>query len=376
MAKNRGEWAELYVFLKLLGEGKIYAANENLERNPDSYLSILRIIRELVKDKLIEYKTGLMVEVCLDGELIISLPSSEFLAKAEKLHQMIQLATGRSFDVDDDMKLFQQQIKAEQPKSPSISSNHVFGGKNDIIMEVYDHSTALTTVAGFSIKSKYKNAATLFNAAKASSFVYKLVGASRAQVDYINQLNTKTGGKDKNARLQYIQEQGIGFEFQGAKILPQQEHSTFADNLEMVRGDMVEIMNEILLVQYFQAKDNCKLSDITKHLEQTNPLHKRTSGTFYQKAIKDLLYATFAGMTASKPWDGQSIVNGGYIVAKEDGEVLVYHTRDNESFRTFLFNNTRIDRPSSSASKYDYAHAYQEGEEYFFDLNFQIRFND
>lgn len=32
-AFNRGEWTEAYVFLRLLGVGRVYAADSNLERN-------------------------------------------------------------------------------------------------------------------------------------------------------------------------------------------------------------------------------------------------------------------------------------------------------------------------------------------------------
>ena len=28
---NKGEWSEIYVFLKLLADGKLYSADENLE---------------------------------------------------------------------------------------------------------------------------------------------------------------------------------------------------------------------------------------------------------------------------------------------------------------------------------------------------------
>lgn len=55
MAANRGEWAELYVFFKLLGDGRIYTADDNLNRNPNSYLNILRIIREEIRAQIIEY---------------------------------------------------------------------------------------------------------------------------------------------------------------------------------------------------------------------------------------------------------------------------------------------------------------------------------
>jgi HpaII restriction endonuclease. len=29
---NKGEWSEIYTFLKLLADGKLYAADENLTR--------------------------------------------------------------------------------------------------------------------------------------------------------------------------------------------------------------------------------------------------------------------------------------------------------------------------------------------------------
>ena len=42
---NYGEWTEAYVFLSLLGTGRIYAADENFERSENVYIDILKIIR-------------------------------------------------------------------------------------------------------------------------------------------------------------------------------------------------------------------------------------------------------------------------------------------------------------------------------------------
>ena len=35
---NKGEWAEIYIFLKLLADGKLYAADRNLKKIDDTYL--------------------------------------------------------------------------------------------------------------------------------------------------------------------------------------------------------------------------------------------------------------------------------------------------------------------------------------------------
>ncbi len=35
MSGNKGEWSELYAFMKLLSQGRMYAANEKVERIDD-----------------------------------------------------------------------------------------------------------------------------------------------------------------------------------------------------------------------------------------------------------------------------------------------------------------------------------------------------
>lgn len=43
---NKGEWSEFYVFLKILSERKLFAADNNLEIIPGKYFVFHRIIRE------------------------------------------------------------------------------------------------------------------------------------------------------------------------------------------------------------------------------------------------------------------------------------------------------------------------------------------
>lgn len=375
MAANRGEWAELYVLFKLLAEGRIYAADENLNRNANSYLEIIKIIREEVRNVISEYHTGTSVEVYVSGNHVASIPTADFLNNADLLLNTINNATGRSFDVSPEIEAFMNRAHITQVKAKSVSGYGDLGGKNDIVMEIRDHSTALVSVAGFSIKAKGKSPATLFNTAPASAFVYRLTDINDNDMNNINNLFTTAGGKDKNARIAYIKNHNIGMEFYGNKIQAGREHSVFEENLDMIRGDMQEIMNNVILIHYTYDGNSSKISDICKIMIEQNPMKKRNAEVFYPKAIKDFLYASFSGMTAGSPWDGREVVNGGYIVAKDNGEVLAFHTRDGESFKNFLFNTTKIDRPDASEKKgYPYADVYKTGDEYFFDLNFQIRF--
>ncbi len=45
MTGNKGEWSEIYVFLKLLAEGKLNAADANLRAIPNAYYPIIKILR-------------------------------------------------------------------------------------------------------------------------------------------------------------------------------------------------------------------------------------------------------------------------------------------------------------------------------------------
>lgn len=52
---NKGEWAEFYVMLKLLGEGRLYTANKLLQKNYQSYLDVLKVIRQEIATQVLEY---------------------------------------------------------------------------------------------------------------------------------------------------------------------------------------------------------------------------------------------------------------------------------------------------------------------------------
>ncbi len=53
MSGNKGEWSELYAFMKLLSQGRVYAANEKVEKIEDVYYPILKIMREETRGRLL-----------------------------------------------------------------------------------------------------------------------------------------------------------------------------------------------------------------------------------------------------------------------------------------------------------------------------------
>ena len=64
--------------------------------------------------------------------------------------------------------------------------------------------------------------------------------------------------------------------------------------------------------------------------------------------------------------------NGGYIIVKENGEVLAYHLYNRDTFERYLLDNTKLD--TASTSRHKFGKIYVEGDKKFINLNLQIRF--
>ncbi len=92
----------------------------------------------------------------------------------------------------------------------------------------------------------------------------------------------------------------------------------------------------------------------------------------YEYKVKQFLLAFALGMTAAKPWQGKFNANGGYIVVKEDGDVVCYHFFDRNDLEDYLFYNTKFDTPSTS--RHHFGSIYEENGELFLKLNLQVRF--
>lgn len=59
---NKGEWSEIFVFLSVLSEGKLYSSDSNLQRlGDDQYFPVIRVIRN--EEQEISYYTGDVIEI-------------------------------------------------------------------------------------------------------------------------------------------------------------------------------------------------------------------------------------------------------------------------------------------------------------------------
>lgn len=369
---NKGEWAEFYVMMKLLGEGRLYTANKLLQKNYQSYLDVLKIIRQECETQVLEYiideANGVVIVKPQDSDTILAtMPVSDFNDYAKMLFDGIKDIKGSSVPAPDAVCDFAKVIYVSKPKAPAVKAlKKQFGGKNDIFIEVRDGQTAIVSIMGFSIKSKFGQNPTLFNAGSSSQYLYKLTGCNDAMMDEFNAI-TENDGRGWSKCKTYLADHGITMEF------ARTQNPIYNDNLFLVRESMAKIMAWCVKDRLIDSPGHFEVMETVERMIAANPLGVPGARIYYEKAIKDFLMAGFTGMTAGKEWDGKEQVNGGYIVVMDDGDVICYHSSDRESFRDYLYRNTHFEYVS--ADKYVWSRIIKIDGEYYLPLNLSVRFN-
>ena len=352
MSGNKGEWSELYAFMKLLSQGRVYAANEKVEKIDEVYYPILKIMREENKGEVIDYVIhNDRIDIEIQSNTVMSVSRNEMEDKANELLAEIARHSG-SFELEEIAK-FANGIKVTKIKAPSSDTT-------DISMQIEDVHTSYVRDVGFSIKSEVGGAPTLMNAGQTTNFIYRVKGITSKQAEEINAIDTKTKIKE---RMKAIKDCGGTVEYAGMN------HAGFKRNLMMIDTNMPQIIGNMLLYHYDEDIKECK--KLVELVGERDPLGYGES-MMYEYKFKKFLCSCALGMKPAKVWDGLDEANGGYIIVKADGEILAYHIYNRNFFEQYLLDNTIIER--ASTSRHDYMSLYEENGEMFIKMNLQVRF--
>ena len=227
-------------------------------------------------------------------------------------------------------------------------------------MEIYDINTGYKPTVGFSIKSQIGAPSTLMNASGATNIIYKINGINDLIMDEINSINTHGKIIDRFKKLYLV---ASSVEFFGIK------NAMFRDNLELIDSKMPEILAYAMEYRY---RDNVKsYKDIVDLLVSDNPMGYNNS-EIYRYKFKKLLCASALGMLPATQWDGTDEANGGYIIIKSDGDILAYYIYNRNAFEDYLLNSTYLE--TGSTSRHGFANVYKDANDYFINMNVQIRF--
>lgn len=355
---NKGEWSELYVLFKLLGEKKVHAGDGNLNKL-EAYYPVLKVLRDELKRHM-EYSIDKdIVIITEDKAEIARINVEEFFTKSKELFKCIQEGghgTG-AFNIPS-INLFLNDINCKKVKAKSID-------KADIHLVIHDYHTGMEPNLGFSIKSDAGAAPTLLNASGATTFTYEVSGGHIDDnvVDSINSING-TGCVLK--RVEAIKQTGAELKFLSVP------NPIFDNNLRMIDSNLPEITGWMLADCYAQKDMNIKKA--VERLSKDNPLNYNLlqGHDHYGYKIKSLLVATALGMYPSKVWSGRYEATGGYLVVKSDGDVICFHLYNRNLLEDYMLYNTKFETPSKS--RYNMGKVYRNGDKYYFNLVLQIRF--
>lgn len=279
--------------------------------------------------------------------------SYDIIKKSIKnIFDKIKSSKGSSFEVSEATSVM-NALDCESIKS---SSNN----KADIILAIHDYITLIETEIGFSIKSSLGSNPTLLNASQATNFIYQIYNDNKKS-------NFDSLAEDKKIKefVKSIISSDCIIEY--SKI----QSEIFNKNLRKIDSLMPVILSEFIL--NFYKGNGVTIKDLSLSVASSDIIQKLDFNYEDIKfKIKNLLLNIALGMVPNTLWDGFMQAGGGYIIVKENGEIVCYHIYNIQQFSEYLFNNTKLETPSTTRHKF--GSIYIEEGNYYIKLNCQIRF--
>ena len=378
LSYNQGEWSEVYIFFKVIADRKLYTADADFNPIKDVYLDVISVIREEVKDEVYKYMTGDTVTILLNHEPVGRVPVSEFVKYKNILWKLLEENTQTTFS-SDAVENFLNSIHIFNPKSPAHIVSKFCGGTVDIVVETKDRS-GVNRILGFSCKSDLRASSTLLNASgDNTNFVSEVTGPmDDEKMQHFNGIFRETKRKGEicydiatSDRMQYLHKIGCDIKFfDTVKPLAK-------TNLIKCGGkEMPEIVAGMLKKFYFEnLSSQTTVENCIEYLTDNDVADYGFEDLkdTYRGKVAHFLLCTFTGMRLGSPWNGRQDVNGGYIVVKNNGDVVAFHSTIADEFKDFLVAKMIMESPSHSRHK-DMV-IYKEGDRYFLKLALQLRFS-
>jgi len=354
--KNKGEWTELLVFIKLLHEQKIYLSDSDLNPKND-YFDVGKVsTRNLDLDFLIIDKSTIHIKSKLTKEVrtldITSILTPKILNELK--NKIIEGSA--TFEVPS-FEVVQNALGFSVVKGGNSNQ------KADILLDISNNRINKQN-EGFGIKSYLGSKPTLLNASGNTNFCFRVEGFDKKRLDEVNAIDTTFKLKD---RLKFIKSFGGKLIYEGA------EKDTLTYNLKMVDSFMPNIIGYVLLA-FFEERIS-SISKIVDYIHKQGELQKEIQyddKAFLVSKVKKLLFDILLGFFAGSKWDGKYDANG-TVVMKSSGECVGFHIIDMETLKDYLYSHIKLDTPSTTRHRFGKLYIEKNGNLYF-KLNLQLRF--
>lgn len=351
---SKSEWSELYVFLRLLGEGKLYMGNHGGEKNDRSFWpisTIERVDNEGPRRYFIEEE---MVRVEGKGDFI-KLNRIALTAMADKVLALIKSSGEEDIECPEDIEKFLDQTKIYQLE-PETSD------RTDLKIGFWSEANI---PSGFVIQSRLAPARMLLDGGRAANLKMELSGVRLAnpEVANINAIETNETVRD---RLLEIERLG------GVLKYSDVADKVFRCNLQMIDLHFARILAEML--RSFHLDGKSRIYEIMNVIKTQNPVKVKEDliqkHRFYEYKMKEFLMAIVRGMRPAKIFNGEHSAVEGMILVNGNGDVIGYHKNNQDVFEDFLYLNTRFVKGSVDKDKYGFIE--RENGVHYFKLNAKI----
>lgn len=363
---NKGEWSEFYVFIKVLGERQLIAADENLNAIPNltyPVTKLLQIDTNITREYDLSQKSHLQLTIIHGNQKTTKkIKYKNIKSKTKAIFSDLMNASGSSFSLKNADALINQlsfgKVKAGSAK------------KGDINIVLRDHITSQDHRVEFSIKSYLGRLPTLLNPSKiGTKFTFKVDGFT-GNIQDINDIGKTSKHRKVLRRIEAIKAAN------GKLVFDSMKSTSFQKNIRKIDSFMPQILGEFLRLA--NEGHGRTIKELTQRATNSPNISSLLNPPFEYDDLKykitQLLLNIALGMVPQTKWDGFIKADGGYIVVKKDGEIVCFHVYNISQLGEYLFNNTSLETPSTRKSKYDFATLYKKNSDFYFDLNLQIRF--
>lgn len=341
--QNKGEWSEFVTKLSILAHQSLRLVNvDNLEKTQCT----VRSIQISNKMYLLVGKSIYETTYTKDGNK----PTNRFVcfahdikAKLPSIYDKLKVGK-RSFNIPEAEQL---ALKMGIDTVCDLSHN-----KGDITLTFLDDvGRPLPKHEAVSLKSFLGDNPSLLNASVQSTRIRFKIDAIDEDVLY------SLHKENKKARPNMESLVKLGASFNEVHF-----SDTMENNLNQLKAK--EELAFAVLSHFTKSDTKASTMDLLETMTEDKDS--------FNKAMKSVLRASLIGMNPSEYWDGLPKVSDNLLIALPDNscEALV----GKNTVESYLYNFCYIDTPSQS--KHRYGKLYKKDNDWYIDLNFQIRLSN
>ncbi len=349
---NRGEWSEFYGVLFLLVKPNVQLV--------DSALKNINQLIYIVKKVILDSKIKLEYVISQNGDILVYADNKQINCMSKEVLDRERNKLLNSI-LSHTEKKGAFSIPSSEEFVSSMTNNCSFKSKSknksDIVTISFDTLKSTNVSLNYSIKSSLGSPATILNASNNTDFKYKVNNFPLDKIASVNSIETRTKLLDRIRKIKSYS--GVTITFENVVS------STFEYNLKMIDSLLPQYLGNTLLYSY--EYDDKDLKSIFKLANPT------LSQLMAEKKLGDFLNGISFGFVPGSIWNGINSVNGGLIIVKNNGDVVVldlmYYPQE---VAKFIMNESKLDSPSTH--RYHMLELYEENGEVFFTLNLQVRY--